>query len=82
MTPDRLLTFVRPAFVIGGLLVSGAVAWVTLTNQVQMLRAESATKTEVRSVEQDVRAIRASQQRTEAMVQKLVCRQNPHDMEC
>lgn len=82
--PDRLFTLVRPAFVIGGLLVSGAVAWVTLTNQVKMLRDESATKVEMQAVERKQDALGDAILRELRVQRVMLCRtpQNRNDTHC
>ena len=83
--PDRYLPALKSLAWLLGTAVTFALGYADLRHT----DTQKADKTEVRAamdsvghLNRELDAIRASSQRTEAMVQKLVCRQYPNDMDC
>lgn len=83
--PDRYLPALKSLAWLLGTAVTFALGYADLRHT----DTQKADKAEVRAVmdsvshlNRDLDEIRQSQQRTEQMVQKLVCRQYPNDMGC
>lgn len=83
--PDRFVPALKTLAWLLGTAVTFALGYADL----KYTDTQKADKSEVRAVmdsvghlNRDVDAMKASQLRSEAMLQKLVCRQYPNDMGC